>query len=643
MPNYFNSTMPRNAQRRFRSLSSTFFLTALLFSAFPPPLRCQIFTTLFAFDGSNGFNPMGPLLEGTDGSFYGVTLPTGVPIRPGPSNGTIFQLTQSGVLTTLHTFASPVVVPQGGLLQASDGTLYGTTDPVSATNSDSGTIFRITPAGNFTTIYSFAGVDGMSPNGSLIQGSDGNLYGTTQGGGTNGWGTMFKITTTGSLTTLHNFTGTDGGTPSPLFLGNDGYFYGTTPNEVFKASSSGVVTTLYTFPLPTVQTPYPPEGGVIQAADGNLYGVTSRGGGTIGIGTVFQITPAGAFTVIYTFTVTNPAGGNPKARLFQGADGYLYGSTTAYGSGAEGAIFRLSTTGDLTMVHPFTFNDGQQSYGPIIQARNGSFVGTVTRGDAAEFNYGYIFKFLPVSGGLPPSINNRGIVPIFSSYSEITPGEWVSIYGSNLSNTIANWNGDFPTSLGGTTVTVNSLPAYLAYVSPVQINLQVPDVSLGPLVPVVVSTAAGSATLDVGIAGASPSLFLLDAEHVAGIILRDDGSGAYGGGSYDILGPTGTTLGYRTVAAKAGDKVTIFGTGFGPTNPQVPAGEAFSGAAPTVTSVTLTINSVKVFPTFAGLSGAGLDQVNLVVPSGLGTGDVPLQATMFGSNITQPGVVISLQ
>jgi len=146
----------------------------------------------------------------------------------------------------------------------------------------------------------------------------------------------------------------------------------------------------------------------------------------------------------------------------------------------------------------------------------------------------------------------------------------------------------------------------------------------------------------VTLAQIAPSLLLLDSRHVAGIILRSNGAGAYGGGTYDIIGPTGSSLGYPTVAAKAGDSIEIYGTGFGPTNPPVAAGQAFSGAAATTNSVTLGISGVSMTPSFAGLSGAGLDQINLTVPAGLGTGDVPLIAQVGGAQ-TQGSVVISLQ
>jgi len=150
-----------------------------------------------------------------------------------------------------------------------------------------------------------------------------------------------------------------------------------------------------------------------------------------------------------------------------------------------------------------------------------------------------------------------------------------------------------------------------------------------------VSTQFGGAILNVTLAQFAPSFFLLDAKHVAGIILRANGS-------YDIIGPTGTSLGYPTVSAKAGDSVALFGTGFGPTNPAVPIGQAFSGAAPTTTPAMVKINNVNVPTGFVGLSGAGVYQINLTIPSGLGTGDVLLQATVGGAQ-TPSSVVISLQ
>jgi len=248
----------------------------------------------------------------------------------------------------------------------------------------------------------------------------------------------------------------------------------------------------------------------------------------------------------------------------------------------------------------------------------------------------------PESNSSLPLILPSGVVPVGSTSDTIQPGEWVSIYGKNLASTTASWTGAFTTSLGGTIVAIDGSPAYLSYVSPTQINLQAPsNVTIGSA-SVVVTTASGVATSIVTLAQLAPSFFLLDGKHVAGIILRSDGSGAYGGGTYDILGPTGVSLGYPTVAARAGDVIELFGTGFGPTNPPVSAGQSFSGAAPTTNPVLLFINKAGITPSFAGLSGAGLYQVNMTLPPGLGTGDVPLVATVDGAR-TSASVVISLQ
>jgi uncharacterized protein (TIGR03437 family) len=234
-----------------------------------------------------------------------------------------------------------------------------------------------------------------------------------------------------------------------------------------------------------------------------------------------------------------------------------------------------------------------------------------------------------------PVIKAGGIVPIYSSATTIQAGSWISIFGSNLASAATTWNNDFPTMLGGTSVTIDGKLAYLWYVSPTQINLQAPYDTVTGRVNVVVATANGSATSTVTLATISPSFSLLDGIHVAGIILRS-------GGAYDIIGPTGTSLGYPTVAAKAGDSVVLFGVGFGPTIPAVAAGQAFSGAAATTNPVQLKIGGTTVLPSFAGESSAGLYQINATIPAGLGTGDLALTGFVGGPQ-TQSGVLISLQ
>jgi uncharacterized protein (TIGR03437 family) len=199
----------------------------------------------------------------------------------------------------------------------------------------------------------------------------------------------------------------------------------------------------------------------------------------------------------------------------------------------------------------------------------------------------YILSGTFVAPPSAPQIFTGGVVPVGSPVNTVQSGEWVSIYGVNLASGIASWSGNFPTSLGGSSATIDGKPAYLSYVSPGLINVQVPDDTATGPVSVIVTTAGQTSTSSVTLAEFAPSLPLIDSTHVSAIIVRSDGSGAYGGGTYDIVGPTGTSLGYPTVAAKAGDLVALFALGLGPTNPVVPAGQAFSGAASTTHPVSL--------------------------------------------------------
>jgi len=245
-------------------------------------------------------------------------------------------------------------------------------------------------------------------------------------------------------------------------------------------------------------------------------------------------------------------------------------------------------------------------------------------------------------GGSGGSIAQGGVVPIYSSSTSIEAASWISIFGTNLADSTATWNGDFPISLGGVSVTVDGKPAYLLYVSPTQINLQAPDDATIGTVNVVVTNSHGSFTSTVALATVSPSFNLLDSTHAAGVILTPNGSGAYeaGGVYYDLLGPLGA-FAYKTRPVKPGEILELYGVGFGPTNPSVPAGQAFSGKAPTVYPVTITIGGVSANVSFAGITEAGLYQFNLTVPSAA-SGDQPLQATVNGVQ-TLPGPVVTIQ
>ena len=243
------------------------------------------------------------------------------------------------------------------------------------------------------------------------------------------------------------------------------------------------------------------------------------------------------------------------------------------------------------------------------------------------------------SPGTAPVIAPGQVVPVYSSTPIVQPGSWVSVYGSDLASGTSLWNGDFPTNLGGTSVTIDGKSAYLWFVSPTQINLQVPDDATSGMVSVVVTTASGTATSTVMLAPQGPSFSLLgDGKHVVGEILTTNGTGAYG--SYDLVGPS-NTFSFSTRPVKAGEILVLFGVGFGPTNPTVPAGKVFSGAAPTVNPVTITIGGVEANVAFSGITEAGLYQFNLTVPN-VATGDQALQATVNGVQ-TPSGPVVTVQ
>jgi uncharacterized repeat protein (TIGR03803 family) len=303
--------------------------------------------TLAAFGPATGFTPLAGLAQGGDGNFYGST-------EFGGTNfvGNIFELTPGGALTNLYSFTggSDGSSPTAALAPGADGDFYGTT----ATGGDdgAGNVFKMTPGGLLTNLYSFTnGADGSGPVGPLVQGTDGNFYGMT-GGGLHGYGNVFKMTPGGLLNSLYSFTsGTDGSAPvGALAQGSDGNFYGATKHNVisgfqfygtiFRMTPGGTLTTLYALNYTDGAYPF---AGLIQGSDGNFYGTTYTGANANN-GTVFSITPGGTLTTLAVFDGFDD-GAHPETPLVEGADGALYGTTSAGGPGGHGSVFRLSFTG----------------------------------------------------------------------------------------------------------------------------------------------------------------------------------------------------------------------------------------------------------------------------------------------------------
>jgi uncharacterized repeat protein (TIGR03803 family) len=402
------------------------------------------FTNLLSFTGTNGANPHAVyLVQGTDGNLYGTTyVSTG-------SGGTVFKITTAGKLTTIYTFCpsgepcTNGAQPTAGLVLATNGDFYGTTMNGGA-NSD-GTVFQITPAGKLTTLHSFDLTDGGEPEVGLIQATNGVLYGTTSSGGTGDVGTIFNITTAGKLTSLLSFEGTDGDYPDArLVQGSDGNFYGTTlegdgdSGTVFKISATGKLTTLHSF---NTTDGGGPTGALIQASNGNFYGTTTGDGANGSGGTVFQITAAGKLTTLYSFCSKSDCtdGSTPDAGLIQGTDGNLYG-TTFYGGSNEttcnggcGTIFKITTAGKLTTLYNFCSKsgcaDGSSPEGGLVQDTNGTFYGTTYYGGTDGL--GTVFSLAVGLGAFVETVPTSGAV-----------GAKVIVLGTNLTGATAlSFNG----------------------------------------------------------------------------------------------------------------------------------------------------------------------------------------------------------
>lgn len=399
-----------------RLLSCTPALTALLFRAkrsgiylilaafcwcASVPLASQTFTTLHSFDSTDGGNSASALIQAKDGNFYGTTTTAG-----SNGGGTIFRITPNGTLTTLYNFCTQVgcpdgYMPVGGLIQASDGNLYGTTE-IGLRTTEFGTVFRITTGGVLTTLHVFNGTDGAEPVAALVQGVDGNLYGTTSRGGANicktrptyklSCGTVFKMTLSGTLTTLASFSQTTGFLPSaPLIQAKDGNFYGTTPvgspsnvGTIFKVTPTGTLTVLHNFADTDGARSF---GALIQGTDGNLYGTTSFGGSDPNFGgTVFKITTIGTLTTLHSFNISDGSGS--EAALIQAKDGNFYGTTSNSGTTNTGTIFRITPGGTLTTLFTFNGTDGELPYAALVQGANGEFYGTTKYGASSACSEG---------------------------------------------------------------------------------------------------------------------------------------------------------------------------------------------------------------------------------------------------------------
>ena len=321
------------------------------------------------------------------------------------------------------------------MIQGADGNFYGTTE-AGGTNGY-GTVFRMTTQGTLTTLYSFSrDSDGANSYGGLVQGADGSFYGTMEYGGTSDYGIVFRVMTNGAFTTLASFNFANGAYPfAGLALGADGCLYGTTAGgglynygTLFKITTNGTLTTLVSFNFANGAYPY---GGLIQGADGNLYGTTANGG-SYDAGTMFQLANDGTLATLYTFAGTN--GINPQTSLVQGDDGNLYGTTVCGGLGYNGT----PASGDGTV---FCLLLAPSAASPAILAQPVSR--TISIGGTAAF-------IVPAAASAPPGYFwRRNGAPIAgatqSSYTTnnvqlADSGSWFSCLVSNALGSVLSSN-----------------------------------------------------------------------------------------------------------------------------------------------------------------------------------------------------------
>jgi uncharacterized repeat protein (TIGR03803 family) len=395
----------RNLRLPSKTLMSTISLASILSIALATatqPAQAQTFSVLYTFTGgADGGTPYAGLVLDNQGNLYGTTVAGGAGLFDCPTGcGTVFKLDTAGKETVLHSFGETSSDGEGPfygyLVRDGAGNLYGTTD--SGGTHGSGTIFRVSPTGK-EVFFSFNGSDGGFPLAGLVADTAGNFYGTTYVRGDGcppyGCGTVFKVTSAGKETVLHSFTGApDGDNPfAGLVADSAGNLYGTTvtggasgAGSVFKVEPNGKETVLYSFTGLDGALPF---GGLVRDSAGNLYGTTQAGGANF-FGTVFELDTTGKETVLYSFTGGSD-GATPYAGLVRDSAGNLYGTTSQGGMDNIGTVFEVDTTGKETVLYSFTGGtDGGLPYAGLARDSAGNLYGT-----SSNYGWGAVFKITP--------------------------------------------------------------------------------------------------------------------------------------------------------------------------------------------------------------------------------------------------------
>ena len=399
-----------------------------------------------------GANPTNDLVRGTDGNLYGVIFEGGT-----YNNGTIYKISPTGTITILKNFNMAVDggYPKGGLIQATDGNFYGTANAGSFNNG--GCIFKITPSGTYTIVRSLSvNTDGGRPQGHLVQANDGNFYGMNNSGGAFGYGTIFKLTPGGAYTVLKSFNIADGTNPyGSLVQASDGNFYGMTNlngtykrGTLFRITPTGTYTVLHHFNPNGTDGEYP-KGGLIQAKDGLLYGMTPNGGANYN-GTIFKISMAGTSYTVIRGLSAGVEGGNPVGTLIQATDGNFYGTAYSLSGGYEGSVFKMAPNGTTTVIKKFTQEtEGGYPSGSLMQSTDGLLYGTNNSG--GKDGDGTIFK-LSTAGAITILAHLNGSAKGNMPQDNLALGKDSAFYGVTTYGGTNNYGTIFKICGGATTI-----------------------------------------------------------------------------------------------------------------------------------------------------------------------------------------------
>jgi uncharacterized repeat protein (TIGR03803 family) len=418
-----------------------------IFPPFPQAHLAQVWSAIYSdsdailSSGSDdGGNPYAGLASGSDNVLYGSTVNGGA-----GGGGTVFQITTTGTFTPLYSFTSGTdgAHPYGGVFpNPDDGYIYGATE--TGGTGGQGTIFQLSTSGSIYTLCSFdGGANGGNPYSALVEGTDGNLYGTASTGGQDGDGTLYSLTLSDSTVNfVHFFIGSDGSNPrAAVLLADDNNFYGTTVTggtsggfgTVYEVHPGSALTSLYSFTGGADGAN--PYSALVEGTDGFLYG-TCENGGNSGMGTVYQISKSGTINPLYSFTGGSD-GGNPIAGVVFGADGNLYGSTTTGGDG-HGTLFSIATDGTGFNAY-YTFTGGSDGSAPsgtlVSDTAAGIFFGTTQTGGSSAF--GTVYSVVPDAGpdtlhsftsGSSYQLSLRCSVAIINSGNKVSSPGTFSVY-----------------------------------------------------------------------------------------------------------------------------------------------------------------------------------------------------------------------